>query len=194
MKLNTSVEVIERARPPVRELTLALKNGAANPAIGRAVVALLRKHFLALPPNKRGFPTTHFWRRAARATTFDFARDWVRVSVKQVGVRQRLLGGPINPVRANFLTIPAIAEAYGHRAREFSGLEMLRGPFGMHGRQPGLALARQDEKPKSGDSGGPQGVYYWLVRGVLQAPDPSVLPTTNEIRQAALQAAAAFYK
>ncbi len=195
MKLNTSVEVIERARPPVRELTLALKNGSANPSIGRAVVALLRKHFLSLPPNQRGFPTTHFWRRAARATTFDFARDWVRVSVKQTGVRQRFRGGHIDPIRADYLTIPAIAETYGHRARDFSGLKVVRGSFQMYtGRMVSLALAPQDWKPDPHDSTSSAGVFFWLVRSVCQAPDPDVLPKDNEIRQTALQAAANFFR
>jgi hypothetical protein len=195
MNLNISVEVIERARPPVRELTLALKNGAANPSIGRAVVALLRKHFLALPPNKRGFPTTHFWRRAAKATSFDFARDWVRVSVKQTGVRQRLLGGHIDPIRSDYLTIPAIAETYGHRAGDFSGLKVVRGDFEMYtGRHVWLALAPQDWKRDPQDPTGSAGVFFWLVNGVNQDPDPSVLPTIGEIRKTALQAAANFFR
>jgi len=43
------------------------------------------------------------------------------VGVNQVGVRQRYFGGPILPVKAQMLTIPACPEAYGKTAGEFGG-------------------------------------------------------------------------
>src|ERR1700722_16827224 len=123
----TTIEITEGAKPAMHRLLTFVKGRAANAAMGRAVLALFIRHFLALPPNKRGLPTTHFWRRAANATTFEASPDSVRISVNQTGVMQRFLGGDIAPVRVKFLTIPAIAETYGHRAGDFSGLKVIRG-------------------------------------------------------------------
>jgi hypothetical protein len=193
--MSTIVEITESAKPALRRLKLGLKHGAANGAVGRAVVKLVRNHFLALPPNKRGMPTTHFWRRAAKATTSQADRDSVHIRINQVGVSQRLLGGPIDPVRVEFLTIPAIAESYGHRAGDFNSLKVVRGSFKMYtGRIVSLALAPEDWKPNPANPGDSSGVFFWLVRHVTQDPDPTVLPSRRKIRHAALAALKEFYR
>lgn len=190
--MNTTVEITETGKPALQRLQTASRTGAVNRQIGRAVMKLLKNHFRALPPNKRGFPTTHFWRRAASAMSFQADRDSIHVSVNQVGVSQRFLGGDIDPVRAKFLTIPAIAETYGHRAGDFSDLKVVRGPFKMYtGRFVSLALAPKDWKPNPASPDDSTGVYFWLVCHVSQLPDPKVLPTKDEIRQTALNAARA---
>jgi hypothetical protein len=190
----TTIEIIERSRPALRQLQIDLKGRAVNIVMGSAVVTLLRRHFLALPPNKRGFPTTHFWRRAADATKFEATHDSVRISVNQTGVRQRFLGGDINPVRAKFLTIPAIAETYGHRAGDFSGLKVVQGWFAVYtGRNATLALVPKDWK-QLGFPGDSTGVYFWLVKNVSQKPDPTVLPTDDEIGKTAVRVALRFFR
>jgi hypothetical protein len=193
--MSTTIEVTESAKPALRRLKLGLKHGAANAAIGRAVVKLFRNHFLALPPNKRGMPTTHFWRRAAKATTYQADRDSIHIRINQVGISQRLLGGPVDPVRVDFLTIPAIAETYGHRAGDFSNLKVERGLFKMYtGRIVTLALVPKDWKPNPLNPGDSSGVFFWLVRHVTQDPDPTVLPSNRQIRHAALKAVKEFYQ
>ena len=187
--MTTTIEITENAKPAMERLKLKLRNDATNPVIGHAVVKLLKQRFLAKPRNWRGFPTTHFWPRAAAATTFQADGESVRISVNQIGVMQRFLGGSIIPTRAKFLTIPAIAEAYGHRAGDFSGLKVARGDFEMyHGRRVSLALVAPDWKPNLDDPADTTGVYFWLVRAVSQQPDPTVLPDENEITWTALAA------
>jgi len=191
----TTVEIVERTEPPLRRLLTSAKGRAANAAMGLAVVRLLRRHFLALPPNKRGFPTTHFWRRAAEATKFAATRDSVRISVNQTGVRQRLLGGVIAPIRADFLTIPGIAQTYGHRAGEFSNLKMVYGPFIIYtGRHASFALVPKDWKPDPAKPDDSTNVFFWLVRRVSQKPDPTVLPTNAQIGKTAVLAAVKFFR
>jgi len=191
----TTIEIIERTRPALRQLQIDLKGRAVNAVMGSAIVQLFRRHFLALPPNKRGFPTTHFWRRAADATKFEATHDSVRISVNQTGVRQRFLGGDIHPIRAKFLTIPAIAETYGHRAGDFSGLKVVRGSFEIYtGRTVSWALVPNDWKPNFWNPGDSSGVFFWLVRHVSQKPDSTVLPAYDEIGKTAVHAAANFFQ
>jgi hypothetical protein len=195
MSTITTIEITEGAKPAIHRLLTFVKGRAANAVMGRAVVTLFRRHFLALPPNKRGFPTTHFWRRAANATTFDVTPDSVRISVNQTGVMQRFLGGEIDPVRKEFLTIPAIAETYGHRAGDFNGLKVVRGSFEMYtGRTVSWALVSNDWKRNPLNPGDSSGVFFWLVRHVSQKPDPTVLPAYDEIGKTAVHAAANFFR
>jgi hypothetical protein len=193
--MRTTVEITESAKPALRRLRLGLKHGAANAAIGRAVVKLVQNHFLALPPNRRGMPTTHFWRRAANATTFQADQDSVHIQINQVGVSQRLLGGPIDPVRVDFLTIPAIAQTYGHHAADFNNLKVVHGSFQMYtGRIVSFALVPNDWKPNPVNPSDSTGIFFWLVRHVTQLPDPTVLPTDVEVGKTALEAAAEVYR
>ncbi len=188
--MNTTVEIIERATPALQRMALELDGRAVRQAIGEGVVILIQEHFYGLPPNKADFPTTRFWPRAAEATSCEEVSNGVQVSVSQTGVRQRFLGGGINPVRGKFLTIPAIAEAYGHGASDFADLKVYRTS---RDGSPALALARPNLVPDQTGGINPDSVYYWLVRHVSQEPDPSVLPEDKEIFEAALKAARDFF-
>jgi len=159
--------------------------------VGRAVVKEVRENFQSLPPN-RDFPSTGFWQRAADATAYEITTDGVRVVVDQIGVRQRLLGGPITPVHGKFLTIPAIAAAYGHRAADFDNLKIAHvdfHPFGPWYRgYSGLALVRADADDRKPSRIVPVSIYFWLVTSVNQEPNPDVLPWIGDMAWAALNA------
>jgi hypothetical protein len=191
--MSTTVKITNSPLPVLGPLDSALRSGQLYEEIGRDTVKLIRDNFYSLPSNERGFPTTHFWQRAAEATRYEASKDEVRISVNQVGVRQRLLGGDIDPVRAKFLTIPAIAETYGHRAADFSNLKIARGPFQMYtGRLVSLALVPADWKPDESSPYSSKGVYFWLVRHVSQDPNLDVLPPDDEILDTALSAVDRF--
>ena len=188
--MTTTVEIIERATPALKRIATELDSNAARQAMGEGVVELIQEHFYGLPPNKAGFPTTRFWPRAAEATTCEEVSDGVQVSISQTGVRQRLLGGSIKPVNGKFLTIPAIAETYGHGATEFADLKVYHSNYGGW---PALALARATLVTDETGGINPDSVYYWLVRQVSQKPDPTVLPEDQEILEAASKAAQDFF-
>ena len=178
------------SRPILDLIKTRLPPGRLSEEIARDLVKSIRGHFLSLPSNEREFPTTHFWRRAAESTRYEVKSDGVRISISQVGVRQRFLGGDINSVRAKFLTIPAIAETYGHRAADFSDLKIVHGFFGMYnGGVATLALVPADwTKEKSGNLES-SGVYFWLLEHVSQGPNPDVLPSNDEIIEVIVRAA-----
>jgi hypothetical protein len=188
----TTLTINETAKPALRQLDVATRRGVAASEIGRNVLKLVRDHFYALPPNDRHFPSTHFWQRAAEATRYEVTPEGVNIRVNQIGIRQRLLGGAITPKRGKFLTIPAIAETYGHSAREFGRLKFVRCPGSTH--YSTLGLAPESAVADKSGAVDPGSVYFWLVRSMTQEPDPAVLPSTAEIRATATRAAKAALK
>jgi len=177
-----------------------IKEGLAppnvNPTIGTAVKKLFQEHFVDLPQNKAGFPTTNFWAGAARSTTWQLVADGVVIRVDQEGVRYQWLGGDIEPSKT-YLTIPATDAAYGHRAREFD-LQFAIVPDPESGfLRPALVARRSvasliqaghgKHVKHTGDVLG-QVVFYWLVRHAHKEPNPNVLPSEAEITQTAVDA------
>jgi hypothetical protein len=188
--MNITVEIIDRATPAVKRIEAGLKSGAIQREIGGSVVKLVQDHFHSLPPNKYHFPTTRFWQRAADATSYEAVPDGVRIRVNQVGVRQRFFGGPIDPKRGRYLTIPAVAETYGCSAADFSNLVVVRsGKASDPNGSSRLALAPATAARNAAGLVDPANVYFWLVRHVWQDGNPEVLPEDQEIIDTALAAA-----
>lgn len=72
--------------------------------------------------NKQGWPRQHFWKRVAdsvRVTQTSTMQATIVVDEPGVGIK--MSGGDITPKNSKWLTIPAVPEAYGKSAREFSG-------------------------------------------------------------------------
>jgi hypothetical protein len=179
----------DNATAAINRLLDAVSPALAAAAIGPRVKRLFQRHFLALPPNKRGWPTTHFWKRAAKATHWAPHGDGVMVTVSQPGVRQRLLGGPISK-RDRLLTIPANADAYGTTAREHADLEFVP----IYGPKIVGALVQKTNTPILHHlvSVPTLRVMFWLAARVNQKGDEHVLPAREEIQReakAALQEA-----
>ena len=165
--MNIVVQIhSDTATPALRALRAGLTPPRLAQELGPRCAKLVQDNFRSLGPNKKGWPTTNFWNRAAAATTWLEGRGYVIIRVNQVGVRQRLMGGDIYPVTAHALTIPASAEAYGRSARDFSGLKSKlvldpeRGTLRMALVQPG----------------GSELPLFWLAGHVWQDKDPKVLP------------------
>jgi hypothetical protein len=182
-----TLTISENSKPPLRRLTVAIQERTVDREIGRAVVQLIKDNFHALPSNRHNFPSTGFWQRAAEATRYDLVPDGVQISVNQIGVRQRLLGGVINPRRGRFLTIPAIAETYGHAPADFGPLKIVRatGPSD----HSTLALVPESLAAEKSNPINPGSVYFWLITSATQPPNPEVLPTDDSLLATALLAA-----
>jgi hypothetical protein len=150
----------------------ALKSG------GRGLRSSIIDNLTSLGPNKR-FPSvsTHFYERASNAVTQPMVSGTsATVSIVQQGIRQRYLGGPITPQKSKYLTIPAKEETYGRKAEEFPDLSVAflgRTSSGL----PILALVRGNPRISA-----QRDVMFWLSRGVVQDPDPTVLPTEDRMK------------
>lgn len=195
--MTVSTSVTDRARPVVLAIGQSVQPERLKPIVGRAVVNRIRTHLFdadRTKPNALGGQRTHFYADAARGTQFTVVTDGVVVSINQVGIRQRILGGTITPQKAKYLTIPARAEAHGKRASEFNDLVVVYGRSG----EP-VALARawqtslrgsrgpgQTPRRRGAEQGGE--IMFWLTKSVTQRPDPSVVPTTFDLAAAAISA------
>lgn len=157
---------------------------------GRAVQQTLTSHFFDLSRDSihhrtaetLGANRTNFYEEAAQAVQQPIIEgsDSVMVSVDgPAGLAQRYFGGTIEG--KPYLAIPALAEVYGKNARDVFDelqLKMIIFPSGAG------AIIKKGEKFVDHETE----VYYWLVRSVTQAADPSVLPTEEELLDPALLA------
>jgi hypothetical protein len=201
--MATSIEMENQIGPLLERVKGAVRTEALNAEIGRTVVGRLQRHFFELDasrPNALGGKRTHFYAEAAKGTQYHAGVDEVRVSVNALGLRQRLEGGTIRPVRAKYLTIPVIAEAYGHRAREFQNLHVI---YDRSHKPVALAEAPQTTVTRDRRKGAkgfrpvqerPIGrVFFLLVKSVQQQADRSVIPSDEELQRTAAQAANNFF-
>lgn len=173
----------DTATPAIRRLVVRASGRSAFAAMAASVANLIREHLVRKDqiPNRLGGTRTHFYAAAARGTNWTAGDNSAEVTIAKDGIRQRLLGGTIRPVNRKFLTVPVSPLAHGRTAAEFGaelrlvvfgGTASNANAFGM------LVLGR----------GAVANVLYLLVRKVTQAPDPTVLPTDQEIADEALSA------
>ena len=187
--------------PALKELSRGLAPNTVALVGGRALANRIRARFNELEqtrPNKQGWPRQHFWSQVRRSVQnpVPIGDGQVRVSVNHVGAALRFFGGIVRPVRAKLLTVPAAAEAYGKRAREFSDLRIGFAPdeeghqrlalVRTRATQVSFGRKRKDgtRKVKQGEEVGGEAVF-WLNRKATFNPDPSVLPTQQQLQEEA---------
>lgn len=187
--LKITDEQIELLEAQLEELGQSLSGDAIRLVMGRSIQETLVRHFNELAndsvhhktADSFGAGRTGFYEQAADAVSLvnpEIEPEGVSVSITGPrGIAQRLFGGPISRADGGYLTIPARTEAYGKRAREFSDLEFI-----LFGRTGTAALAQKETGL----------VYFWLVREVTQAPDPTVLPEEEEMLNPAIAQAQKF--
>ncbi len=154
------------------------------------VKQLFVDHFLKLNasrPNKLGGKRTNYWDEAAGETYVSVSGSDVVVRVRQVGVRRHLLGGPpITPKGTSeitgraikFLTIPSHPSAHGRTVGQLRAQGINLYPAGGAIRQQ-IGDKRSESDPK---------LYALAKRTKAAQPDPSVIPTVDEIARAADEA------
>lgn len=178
------------AAAQTEQLTAAMRGLGPKRAIGRGVAELFRRHLFAYNqshPNKLGGSRTNFYTAAGRATSHEVTPTGILISIAKLGIRQRLLGGTITPRQKKFLTIPAVPEAHGKRAGEFSNLKFAYAETPSGAMAPALVVKENTTglRPRGGAKSPPGRAIFWLSKRVYQQPDPGVLPDVAEIRRAA---------
>jgi hypothetical protein len=170
--LSFKVRVDENVSSKVGAVQAGIERGVHRKVIAKAAAEEVKDNFVALDRARHRGGSFNFYGRAALATSSGVQGKAAYVSIDHEGIALRRFGGTVRPRTAKFLSIPAIDEAQGKRAREFSGLHFRRNASGNGGRLC--------------DVGGR--VFYWLVEQSTHQPDPSVLPTDAEITEAATDA------
>ena len=189
----------DTATPRLNALRESLTPGRLSAAVGPACARLTQTHLRQIGGNKKGYPTTNFWSRAAKATNWRRTPEGTIIAVNQVGVRQRFYGGEIAAVNAGALTIPISPVSYGHVAADFPGLFAVRTPKGTYlcQREEGGDIKKSEWNKQLHGLGGnvkarrtegqrQQGALnflFRLVKSVTQGPDPGVLPDMSEYRR-----------
>lgn len=206
--LGFNISIRGNAPESVQALKAGLAPAQLNPIVGRAARNVYREHLFGLNdqrPNALGGARTNFYAGAARATQFRVEGDHVIVSINQVGIALRYFGGTVKPVVKKYLTIPAIPEAHGKRASEFTGLHFSveKNPkFGgalmpclVEGARSLLRTRRVKGSPKVFFAGEQQRrVVFWLVRSATFKPDPTVLPYPELVESRAAEAVNSYAK
>ncbi len=171
-----------------------------RPLLAPGLTTFVKRHLLANGTNKRSWPTTNFWADAARGTSWqpvdtggkDVA---IVISINKIGVRQRWKGGVIAPVRASALAIPISPVSYGHVPKDFPGLFLLKTKKGAYLVTRGETITKASKFAVKGrKAGGNKSrqlkadliFLFKLVGSVTQKPDPSCIPTGDQLAEVGL--------
>lgn len=191
---NTASTALQRQLQALTSKELAAR-------VGPVCQALTEQHLAALKPNKKGWPSTGFYKKFVPNVRWEAVENGVAITIlpvevngRSVSLAQRRYGGPILPVKGRFLAYPISPLSYGKLPGDFPGLFVLRTSKCLYLAQS-LHLTRQRIGP-----GAPRGVrsqnrtrntlqlLFRLAPGVLQLPDPSVLPTNEKYLNAVANA------
>lgn len=191
------VTINDNASAMLEAVAKVMNPDSISKVTGRAVANTIRANFQTLEdnrPNKQGFPRQHFWSACRRATQAPapLGSGRVLIEINKPGAALRRFGGTVRPVNKKYLTIPAIAEAYGRRAPDIAGLEFLMAMTPQGHFAPALVQLDAEAKAagrKKAFRTGQGTVFYWLVRQTKHKPDPSVMPTDEQMSLAAEAAA-----
>lgn len=175
-----------------------LAPASVNLEIANECAKETRNHFRvldALRPNRIGGKRTNFWGKYVKNITPRGESDRAVVSIDDPntsasGKSPLLLhyyGGTVTPTRSKFLTVPAVPEAHGVRARESVWAGQLHFSL-VAGKYPALVLREALGTGKKAARLYAGRVIYWLRRSVTIRPDHSVLPNPEILAEAGLRA------
>lgn len=205
MPLQLTIDIRDAITPHLRRLGAAIASPGLRRAIGAAARNTIIAHLSNLQstrPNKQGWPRQGYWAAAARSVTQPIDHgNTIVIAIQQTGIALHYYGGTITPKQSKYLTIPAVPEAYGTRARDARWQDRLR--FALlagkpalvakvnfyraitKGRRAGQRQFATGDRAKHGASD----VVYWLIRSAAIRPDPSILPAADTILHSAAEAA-----
>lgn len=184
MSFAIQLVATETASPVLRGLIGALEDGTdLHRAIAAEAEVLTRDHIVEASRTRHktaeslGAQPTGYLERAAEGVSSTGEKDAAIVILAgDVGGFARAFGDvTITPKKGKFLTIPAKAAAYGKRAGEIDGLELI-----VFKRDDSFAMAL-GKRLESGTVD----VWYWLRRKVFQRQDRGLLPSEDQYLAAA---------
>lgn len=185
------------ATPAIEKKLKSVQPSRLLPRILEACKVFWRNQLKSQGKNKRGWPSTGFWERAARSVTSRMVGDSAgELLADHIGLQQRWKGGFIGPVRAKAITIPISPVSYGHVASEFPGAFVIRTKKGayivQHGETISQRTGRTVKVTKAGGNASARraatlNFLFKLSQGVDQpATHPNAVPSEEEIAEIAL--------
>jgi hypothetical protein len=197
--MNTTLDIAirDQANPALERLVNAMAPQRAAKVCGPRLREVTRDHLKKNPRNRRGWPSTGFWEDAARATSWEVIGDVasrshaVLIRVNKLGVRQRVRGGTIRPVRRKFLTIPIASQAYGKTVDDFPGSFLITTRKGAYiVRYAGGTTPKGNFRKQSSTLE----FLFKLVRSVTQPPNPSLVPSAFDYTVTARAALTEYFR
>jgi hypothetical protein len=179
--IGLQINAVDGASPKLEKFLSGLKQRRGlHQMMGNRVQALVRDHLIKLAGSRHATadrlgatPSGHLGKAAEKVASPASVRageDEAALVINHPGIGRAFHDVTIKPTKSKYLTIPLIAEAYNRRAYRVPDLFVLKGT-------PLLAKTDGDGKIK---------VWYRLVKSVRQKQDRTLLPSDEEIRQAAL--------
>jgi hypothetical protein len=162
---------------------------------GRPLAEFWRNRLRSHGPNKRSWPSTRFYERAARSVKHIPSENSVTLRADHQGLRQRWKGGVISAKKAKALAIPISPVSYGKTPAEFPGLFLMQTRKGAYLVQPGQGLtAAGNVTPRRKGTSRTErrrrkaalNFLFVLKKSVRQDADPRVVPTNDEFAEVAL--------
>lgn len=199
MSVALNISVQDFATPEIEAKLKKCSPRRLGALVGRPMMEFWRNRLASLGTNRRGWPSTRFYERAARAVTFVPQENGLLLQVDHLGLRQRWKGGPIKPVYKKALAIPISPVSYGKQPKDFPNLFLMQTRKGAYLVQSGETLsttkAGRTRLTGIGRSGGGNSsrrqraslnFLFKLSLGVVQQPNDEVVPTTEEFMEVAL--------
>lgn len=198
MSVAIQMQVNDYATPAIEKKIAKCEPRRLGSIIGRPLAEFWRNRLAGLGINKRGWPTTRFYERAARSVTNIPQDNGVLLRADHQGLRQRWLGGRISKLDKK-LTIPISPISYGKRASEFPGLFLIKTPKGAYlvryqGTSAGGFANREEPRVAKyrrsrGIAKRPKATLEFLFKladSVNQTGNDRVVPTNDEFAEVAL--------
>lgn len=137
------------ATPLLRDLNRIAHDPEIRKAALNASLELTKNYLLSLPPNKRNWPSTGFWKGAASGTSGKLTSDGFSILIDNddapgaVKFRHycHINGSGTITMKDKFLTIPISPISYGHRAKDFQDLFLIKTPKGAYLVQSGESIS-----------------------------------------------------
>lgn len=192
MKPSFTVNILEDTTGPLLAgLSKIASHSETRLEMARRCVALTQGHVEGLGENKRGWPTTGFYKAVAKdgvaseQESYGFAIT-ADHPIKPGAMRQRFHGGTIN-MKDKLLTIPARAEFYGHSPTEFTNLRFVLFASGAKALVIGKGgvgkVDFETGREKNVRGAGARAalmVAYWLKESVTQTGNANGMPKPQE--------------
>jgi hypothetical protein len=174
----------------MRQLIACMNPARIMQVAGKRMEVEMRKHFQDLDkrPNKRGWPSRHFWRRISRSTALGLVTaDSATVAVTDPAYQAKIHGATITPKRGKFLALPATAAAYAAGSPREGGAPDLTFDRQIN---PATGHMQFCLSVKSGNAAST--VWYWLARRTQVPADPDALPDERHLKFAILDSIESF--
>lgn len=219
--MSLAIQIQEHTSDSLQKLMAGVSAPAArremHHSMGRSVQMVVRDWLVVLEANSGatraalgGGTKTDFFSKAAEVVSgedaLESAENSAVISLNHPGMRRAFQDVDIAPQGGKkYLTIPAVAEAYGKRASEFQNLRLMFRRRGGQVRAVALEEApatqfnfgrvkKSGRRTVSGQRQTIGTVYFWLVTAVHQAQDRSILPSDDALGDAAARGADDFLR